>query len=276
MNSRFRNTEVESHVTQKIDRHSQAHQGYKKKAAFVIQVNPHLLEYEKLLDHFHMGASTPFDETLLEIMRRLSEKRAITQNQFIWFSDKVNQIYCNSSMLKAYHEAEAFVSMEDFKESDDPLSLISAAENMIGAKQPVEALKLLREHQHISENKNNKVVALFYQQQAKALYDLRDFVESKAMANMAYASSKEEMATLLLLGATSLHLDMLDDAVNWYSEARKLFEDVCVETIQADIKNTVKNIPMASRHLVVKGLYARNPEQYKFLRGLLPKKMKSA
>lgn len=247
---------------------------FKHNPYHAVQENPYLREYKGLLDHFNMSVDTPFDDILLDIMRKLKIKSRISIDQNVWLSQPANQGFYNSSLRNAFHATEAFWDLDEFKETNNPLMVISAASHLIKAKQPHEAIKLLSENVAIASDNDPEVVASYYLVLAKTQYDLRLFNEAKASADLSYASSDEEVKTILLLGGLSLHLNNVDEALKWYAEARKFYKGILNDEIQSDIKNVVKNIPAASRQVIVKALFAHDVEQYKFLRGVLPKKMK--
>lgn len=275
MNSRFSNNTNDTFAEDQWSERKPSPR-FKHNPYHAVQENPALREYKGLLDHFNMSVSAPFDDILLDIMRKLKIKSRISLDQTIWLSQPANQGLYNSSLRNAYHASEAFWDLDEFNESNDPLKVISAAGHLIKAKQTDQAIKVLSGNMVIANNRDPKVVASYYLELAKTQYELRLFNEAKTSADLAYASNNEEVKTILLLGGLSLHLNNVDDALKWYAEARKFYKDTHNDDVQSDIKNVMKNIPVASRQVIVKALFAHDAEQFKFLRGVLPKKMKNA
>ena len=245
-----------------------------RKPYAVQEENPELGNFKKLLDHFYLSANTPFDANLYTVLLQLAERVRLNKSQREWLLSHSKDVFYNSAVHRAFHLAEGKWYLDEYANSFDPLSLISAADHYVEAKLPETAVEGLMEHSKIAENKNNKVVAFYFNTLASAYRELREFRKGYEAAQKAYEASCEEERTALLLGSLALHIGEPAEAVKWYviaikNGASKLEAD-------EDLKATVKVMSASLRFEAVKYLYSKDAERYGFLRGVLPKKQRGS
>lgn len=231
-------------------------------------------QYFALLDQFNLKANIEFDANLYTVLLNLSEGVRLNRVMREWVLLNSNAKWINSSVLRTYYIIEAEHYLAKFEKSNDPIYVISAADQFNLCGLDGRAIELLQKHDYIRTAKNKKIGAFYCLAYATSLHALRKFEDARTMALSSIQLSQKEIATCMLLGSIYLHLGQVPEAINWYDRARTNGCDAaeCAEFM----RSAVKTVGLAKRHAVIKELYAIDAEHYRFLRGLLPKKKRGA
>lgn len=154
---------------------------------------------------------------LMNILRKADASLRFSEEDFAWLSS-AGEDYFSDEIYTAYHRAEAAAMAQEFSNTGDPWSAISASSHYRKCHQAEDAKELLAKVEPGKLN-SNKIKSALCTTQGGVMRDLGEREEAKALGGKAHALMSKDFRPCTLLGAIYMETGELEIGREWYRKA---------------------------------------------------------
>ncbi len=201
-------------------------------------------------------------QRLMTILKLLENAQRLPEADAAWLASD-GRDYRTSEIMHSYHRLEANYCLQEFKDTGNVWSAVTASGHLRKCNASAEAHDLLSaipEHRV----KQAKLKCAVYTTHGGALRDLNRHGEAKRFAEEAHALLQGDYRPCTLLGAIHIELGEIAQGHEWYRKAEA--RGAPTEHVDGELRVILRRLPEAKRMAIIGELIATDASRYGWMR----------
>ena len=212
---------------------------------------------KRFIDHEHLPR-------LMNILHRLDDGNRLTSDDVLWMKTG-GRDYFWEVLQAAFHAREAEFYADEYRQTANPWSAVSASGHFRKCAQPERAHDLLTSIP-AERKKAPKLRSAIATTHGGVMRDLKRFDEALALGKLAHELTPKDFRPCTLLGAVNFELGHYDVGRDWYAKA--IDRGAAERSIDYDLRGILLRADPTKREKLKMFLLREDPARYRWVNNL--------